>query len=155
MTINKIDILLGEAIKLIPPEKLPELPNNMFGYPQKHKYERDIWKIGEEIRQLLLTDKKAELSAEQIEQVLSIINNPTADRGRQSLIWLLGKRKYAHFAPKIIKHIYDDNVSLHIFDTIYKMRAMGYEKEILDFAERFKPLAADRRKIARYLNSFQ
>jgi len=155
MTKNEIDTLLSKAIKLIPPKKPPELPKDRYGTPRWHEYEHDMWRIGENVRQILLSDKKAELSEEQIEKVVFIINNPPANRGRQSFIWLLGKRKYAHFAPRIIGQIYDDNISLHIFDTIYKMRAIGYDKEVSEFEKRFKPLASDRRKIKRYLSSFQ
>lgn len=151
---NKIDMLLDHAITLIPSKELPSLPKNQFGDSQWHKYEHDIWAIGEEIRQILANNKAA-LSEGQVEKIIYIIKAPFANRGRQSFVWLLGKRQYAHLAPRIINQIYDDTISLHIFDSIYKMRAMGYEKEILDFQERFRPLASDRKKIQKYLNSFR
>ena len=114
-----------------------------------------VWKTGEQMRQILLKNEKTELSDSQIEKIIGIINNPLAKRGRQTFVWLLGKRKYAELAPRIIDQIYDDDVSLHVFNTIYNMRALGYEKEILDFQERFKLLVADRKKITRYLNGFK
>ncbi len=155
MTNREIGKKINDVLKHIPSEELTELPKTRYGLSQWHSYEYFIWKAGEQIRQMLLKNKNIELSDSQIEKIIEIINNPLAKRGRQTFTWLLGKRKYAGLAPRIIDQIYDDDISLHIFNTIYKMRALGYEKEILDFQERFKPLAAERKKIKRYLNGFE
>ena len=155
MISKEIGKKINNALKYIPLTELEELPKTRYNLPQWHSYEHSVWRIGEDIRQILLKNKKIELSDNQIEKIIEIINNPLAKRGRQTFVWLFGKRKYAGLAPRIIGQIYNDDVSLHIFDTIYKMRALGYEKEILDFQERFKPLAVDRKKITRYLNGFK
>ena len=155
MTNREIGRKIDNVLKHIPLKDLEELPKTRYGLSQWHSYEHFIWKTGEQIRQMLLKNKNIVLSDKQIEKIIEIINNPLAKRGRQTFAWLLGKRKYAGLAPRIIDQIYDDDVSLHIFDTIYKMRALGYEKEILDFQERFKPLAAERKKIKRYLDGFK
>ena len=155
MISKEIGKKINDALKYIPSKELEELPKTRDNLPQWHNYEHFIWKTGEQMRQILLKNKKTELSDSQIEKIIGIINNPLAKRGRQTFVWLLGKRKYAGLAPRIIDQIYDDDVSLHVFNTIYKMRALGYEKEILDFQERFRPLAVDRKKITRYLNGFK
>ena len=155
MVSKEVGRYINTALRCIPSEESEELPRMVYNLPQWHSYEHNIWKYGERIRQILLENSKIQLLDSQIEKIIEIINNPLAKRGRQTFIWLLGKRKYAGLAPRIIDQIYDDDVSLHVFDTIYKMRALGYEKEILDFQERFKPLAAERKKIVRYLVGFK
>ena len=155
MVSKKVGENINKALKYIPLEEVTELPETRFNLPQWHSYEHSIWKLGEQIRQIILEDSKIKLSEGQIEKIIEIINNPLAKRGRQTFIWLLGKRKYAGLASRIIDQIYDEDVSLHVFDTIYKMRALGYEKEIMDFQESFKPLTLEKKKIARYLNGFR
>ncbi|MGY3778951.1 hypothetical protein [Isobaculum melis] len=152
---EEVNSLLEDAIKLIPSKMLEDLPPNRLGIIYSLPFESKLWAMGEQLRQLIQTDKKFQFDERQIKLLLKIIQNKQAKRGRQSFVMLLGKRKYAYLAPQLIPYLDDPCIALHIFDTIYKMRALGYKKEFLDFQKKFKPLANDRKKIQNYLNDFQ
>ena len=94
---SQLNSLLLSAEKLIPENDLPDLPYMELA-PTVHDwydFEHELWEIGENIRQLILTEKK-DLSSEQADQVCKICENVKAKRGRQNFVMLLGKKRFLH-----------------------------------------------------------
>jgi len=128
---NQLDKILSESENLIPSENLPTLPF-MPEVPDVHdwyRFEYDLWEKGEKIRQLVF-DSKKKLNNEQIKRICNICTNPSAKRGRQSFVMLLGKRCYAQYAPIIAPFLSDDDICGHIVETFYKMGTPNYIAQI-------------------------
>lgn len=128
--------ILSKAESLIPGALVPDLPPKDFpGVPEYHDFEHDIWNCGEEIRPLLTKSPKLRSDADIQKKILSICLNKNAKRGRQSFIMLMGSTKFSQFAKDIVSQINDHSISGHVIDTLIKMRAKGYSKEVLPFLE--------------------
>ncbi len=85
--------LLLLAERLVPEKNFPDLPCMELA-PTVHEwydFEHELWEIGEEIRQLVLSERK-ELNAEQADRVCKICADSRAKRGRQSFVMLLGEK---------------------------------------------------------------
>ena len=133
---NRLDKILSETEALIPSEALPDLPF-MPEAPDVHDYYRfelDLWDKGEEIRQLIL-DSKKKPNHDQIKRICDICTNPSAGRGRQSFVMLLGKKCYAEYAPAIAPFLSDDDIDGHVVDTLYKMGTPYYVAQIQPFTK--------------------
>ena len=118
----QINRLLLSAENLIPEETLPDLPY-MDLAPTVHDwydFEHELWEIGEEIRQLILSEHK-EMNTEQADRVCKICVDIKAKRGRQSFVMLLGKKRYKSYADKLSSALTDTDVAGHIISAIYKM----------------------------------
>ena len=131
-----------EIIKLInkantlTPEKLEKKLNPIKGFPNVpdwHEYERDIWTIGEEIRQIINSKKTLRKDQEINDLIMEFCLNKNSKRGRQPFVLLMGYKNLSEYAPKLIRMINDKSISGQIIDTLYKMQAKGYEKEIEPF----------------------
>ena len=138
MNRNEFDLIVERQIErvreLIPDELLPDLPA-LQGFPDVpgwHDFEHLIWQIGEEIRQLIHHEKK-ELNRKQTDEILSICANTNVKRGRESFVMLLGKKRYAEYAPQLVELLHDKYVDGHVVDTLYKMGAPNYALEITPF----------------------
>ena len=132
----QLDGLLTESEKMIPREKVQDLPDSKVfpGVPQWHPYEHSLWARGEEIRKLILESGKKP-NPEQLARICAICRNPYGGRGRQSFVLLLGKTGYASFAPMVAELLVDCDVEGQAVDTLYKMRVPGYVAQILPFTE--------------------
>ena len=133
---SQLNSLLLSAEKLIPEKDLPDLPYMELA-PTVHDwydFEHELWEIGENIRQLILTKKK-DLGAEQADRVCKICENIKAKRGRQSFVMLLGKKRFLHYADRIASILPDDDIDGHIISTLYKMGASQYVDHIKPYAE--------------------
>ena len=89
---TRINNILLSAEHLVPQENLPDLPFMELA-PTVHDwygFEHTLWNFGENIRQLILTERK-DLNVEQIARVCRIYADTKAKRGRQSFVMLLGK----------------------------------------------------------------
>lgn len=130
----KLNQLLDHAEQLIPNELLEDLPfmEDVPDVHDWHRFELDLWDIGEEIRLLILESKKKP-SKLQVERILKICLNRNAKRGRESFIMLLGKKCYACYAPEIVPLLNDEYVDGHTVDTLYKMDVSEYVKQIEPF----------------------
>ena len=120
----RINKILLSAEHLVPQENLPDLPFMELA-PTVHDwydFEHELWEIGENIRQLILTNKK-DLSTEQADRVCKICENIKAKSGRQSFVMLLGKKRFLHYAERIACILLDDDIDGHIISTLYKMGA--------------------------------
>ncbi len=123
--------LLLLAERLIPEKNLPDLPCMELA-PTVHDwydFEHELWKIGEDIRQLILSERK-ELNAEQVDRVCKICVDIRAKRGRQSFVMLLGKKRYVSCADRIIVVLTDVDISGHVISTLCKMGASQYIEQI-------------------------
>ena len=127
----QVNRLLLSAENLIPEENLPDLPYMKLA-PTVHDwydFEHELWGIGEEIRQLILSEHK-EMSTEQANRVCKICVDIKAKRGRQSFIMLLGKKRYKAYADKLSSALTDEDIAGHIISTLYKMGAAQYVDQI-------------------------
>lgn len=124
---SQIHQLLTEASAEIPIDPLPDLPGlpSFPEVPQWHPHEHILWKIGEQMRQLMAESGK-HLNDGHIDAVLQICRNPNAGRGRQSFVLLLGKVRYARFADAIVPLLQDPDVCGQVVNTLYKMKASGH-----------------------------
>lgn len=131
---EKILKLIQETQSVIPEMFLENLEiNSVSKQPEWYPFEHQIWKNGEEIRQLLLKDKKLRNKENLFDQLFEIATNRNAKRGRQSFVMLLGSVQHSKYSSKLIKQIDDDNVNGHIIDTIYKMKVDGFTEQIKPF----------------------
>ena len=128
---TRITELLISAVALIPTTVLPALPF-MKQAPTVHDwydFEHRLWELGEEIRQLTVTENKA-LSAEHIETICRICSDPKAKRGRESFVMLMGKKRYSDYASRLATLLTDGDVNGHVISTLNKMGASQYVEEI-------------------------
>ena len=131
---NELNLLLTKAEGKIPDENLPDLPF-MESVPDVHDwymFEHELWKIGDEIRQLILMGKKA-LTQSQIDRIINICLDERAKRGRQSFVLLLGKKVYQKYSDKIAPLLDSDDIDGQVIDTLYKMQAGQYVDLIRPF----------------------
>ena len=133
---SQLNSLLLSAEKLIPEETLPNLPHMKLA-PTVHDwydFEHELWETGENIRQLILAEKK-DLNTEQAERVCKICENAKAKRGRQSFVMLLGKKRFLPYADRIARILPDDDINGHIISTLYKMGTSQYVDRIKPYAD--------------------
>lgn len=145
--------LLTQAADAVParfPSALPDL-SQFPGIPGWHQHELALWNIGEQIRQLLAESGKW-MDDAQVDAVLQICLNSSAGRGRQSFVLLLGKVRYARFAPSVALLLQDAEVCGQAVNTLYKMKADGYAHLIQPLSEH--ELAWIRREAKRYLQKY-
>ena len=126
--------LINRAKIIIPKEYAENLKiNALTNQPEWHSFESEIWRIGEDIRQILSKNPKLKNNEKLFECLLEIATNKNAKRGRQSFILLFGSIKQSKHSEKLITQINDEFVSGHIIDTIYKMKTGNYSNEIKPF----------------------
>tara|TARA_R110002049_G_scaffold24461_1_gene86719 strand:+ start:122 stop:592 length:471 start_codon:yes stop_codon:yes gene_type:complete len=132
---EKVLALIKKAENLIPLKMEKDLKplNGIPNIPDWHNYETNIWRIGEEIRQIIAANKVLRKDAEINNLILNICLNKNSKRGRQSFILLLGYKHLSEHSRELIKMINDNSVDGHIIDTIYKMQSAEFVKEIRPF----------------------
>ena len=130
----KTDIrsLTTHAYTLIPATLPPNLPEieGIAGVPDWHDYERQVWALGEQIRQHLLQHKSLRKDKELLDMFLKVCLNRNAKRGRQSFIMLFEYKHWQEYASQIITQIDDEFVCLHVISALNKMKAKGYSSII-------------------------
>ena len=127
--------LINKAKSLTPKNMEKDL-NPMEGFPNVpnwHKHEHEIWGIGEEIRQIINTKKSLRRDKEINDLIIDFCLDNKSKRGRQPFVLLLGYKHLSEYAPKLITMINDQFIDGQIIDTIYKMQATDFEKEITPF----------------------
>ena len=128
--------LIEKANELTPKTLENDLPpiEGFPDVPSWHDYELAIWKLGEEIRQILIEHTSLRKDDMVNEKIINLCTNTNAKRGREPFVLILGYKHNQVYADKIKILINDRYVDGHIIDTILKMQAKGYEKEIQPIA---------------------
>lgn len=148
-----IDSFLLAAEHLIPQEKLPDLPFMELA-PTVHDwydFERTLWGIGEDIRQLILSERK-DLNADQTNRVYRICVDAKAKRGRQSFVMLLGKKKFLPYAEQLAALLPDEDIDGHIISTLYRMGASQFIESIKPYTNH--PITWIRNEAKRYIQKY-
>jgi hypothetical protein len=132
----KIELLLERAEGLIPAEQISDLPpmDQAPGVPGWHSFELELWRIGEEIRQIMNSATGLRKDEAIYSRLIRIAADQKAKRGRQSFVLLFCYRPCASWASSIADLIADPDVAGHAILALYKMKARGYSDMI-------KPLA--------------
>jgi hypothetical protein len=129
--------LVQTAEALLPGETLPDLPPAQFtsGEPDWYRFEHEIWRIGEQIRQLLNRNPRLRGDRKLLNAFLRIALDRRAKRGRQSFILLFAYKPCASFAGALIGETDDPGVCGHVIEAMLKMRAPGYVDRIAPFCD--------------------
>lgn len=146
--------LITEA-KNLTPRRMEKNLNPMEGFPDVpnwHKYESEIWEIGDKIRQIIYDKKSLRKDKEINDLIMEVCMDKKSKRGRQSFILLLGYKHLSGYAPQLITMINDKFVDGQIIDTIYKMQAIGYEKDIEPFTT--EKLTWVKKKAIKYMGKY-
>lgn len=131
---NEIMKLIEMAKSDIPKEMSVDLEADpLTKLPEWHFFEQQIWKNGEDIRQILLANKKLKEREDIFDRLLEIATDTKAKRGRQSFILLFGSVRHSKYAAALIEQINDEFVNGHVIDTIYRMKTDKYIREIEPF----------------------
>ena len=121
-----------EAKSLIPVHLEKDLPA-LDGYPlipDWHDYESKIWRIGEEIRQLLNSHKNLRKDHQLQDAFLEVIMNRNAKRGRESFFFLVGYKSCNRCADEVAKQLDDSHVVGHAIIALRKMGNAEYVDQI-------------------------
>lgn len=129
--------LVEEATRLVPDGLLPPLPPTDIvpEAPAWHPHEHEIWRIGEEIRQLLQSIPKLRSDPDLQQAYVRIIGDRKAGRGRQSFFFLLEFKSCQPCASAVASELDDPDTTGHAISTLRKMRADGYVKEVREYAD--------------------
>ena len=132
-----LNILLDQANELIPATIEKDLaPMDIApGVPQWHDYEHQLWKIGEDIRQILNSHTPLRRDKELLDRFLSIALNRNAKRGRQSFIMLLWYKHCAEYAGLLAAQLDDRSVKGHIIEGLNKMKAGQFTDLVAPFTQ--------------------
>ena len=116
-----------------------------------HPWEMALWNIGEQIRQFTIQHKKS-LNTDQAHAIVDICLDPSAGKGRQSFVLLLGKTVYSPLAGQLSSLLSDADVCGHVINTLYKMKASGYAGQIRPFENHEQTWI--RKEAKRYLEKY-
>ncbi|PQB04343.1 hypothetical protein [Aureitalea marina] len=121
---NKID----EAIQLRPLELEPDLADltDYPGVPNWHDYESKIWEIGEDIRQIHLSNNKLRRDTEINSWIADFCLDNRSKRGRQSFLSCLENVHAKGQAEKVALLVKDPYVDGQAISCLLKMRVPGY-----------------------------
>ncbi len=139
------------ASQLMPNSRPVDLPptDTIPDVPAWHDYEHQLWRLGEEVRQLLIkqpTLRKDELLCSSIFEIAA---NRTGMRGRQSWVSLFGCKPCSDWALKIAGLLPDPDIDGHIISTLNKMKSPHFTDKILPYRESRTTWV--RKEAARYL----
>ncbi|MDR2905897.1 MAG: hypothetical protein LBU73_08085 [Helicobacteraceae bacterium] len=135
--LDKANKLVSRAEKLIPKILEPNLPPTELlpDVPDWHDFERKIWRLGDEIRQLIKENPTLRKENEFFQRILKISTNRNAKRGRQSFIMLFATKHLSGYAKELTTQLDDEFVNGHIICAIQKMHAAEFDSEVKPFAE--------------------
>jgi len=151
---NKILELVYQASSLIPGSLEPDLPP-MEGYPNVpgwHGYETAIWKIGEQIRQILNAHKTLRKDQQLQDAYLEVIKNIKAKRGRQSFFFLVSFKSCNRCSDIVGNQLDDDKVVGHAISALSKMKNGDYVEKIKHFVEH--PVTWIRNEAKKYVGKY-
>lgn len=134
-TRKKVIELIEKAEQLTPKKKEKDLPN-MKNYPdvrEHHFYEDEIWRIGEEIRQLIFEHKGLRKDEILNDRIINFCLNRNSKSGRQSFIMLLWYKHNQKYAEKLVSLIDDKYVYGHVIEGLNKLQIEGYCEQVYPF----------------------
>jgi hypothetical protein len=120
------------AIRLAPTEFPPTLPpsKELFGAPEWYPFEHQAWPIGESIRQSFVRNPRFKKRENILTKVAEAATCRNLRRGRQSFIMALGFVSARHYAEHLAVFLSDPDVDGQVLDTLIKMKAFGYVREV-------------------------
>jgi hypothetical protein len=121
-----------EAISLVPAEFLPTLPpsKELFGAPGWYPFENQAWPIGESIRQAFATKPRLKKRDNILTRVADVATCRNLRRGRQSFVMALGFVSARQYAERLAVFLGDPDVDGQVLDTLIKMKASNYTREV-------------------------
>ncbi len=134
-TKEKVLELIKKAENLTPEKMEKDLPNikNLPDVREQHFYENEIWRIGEEIRVLILEHKGLRKDDFINERIISFCLNRNSKSGRESFIMLLWYKHNQKYAERLASLIEDKYVYGHIIEGLNKLQVEGYCEKVSKF----------------------
>ncbi len=129
---KEVEALLIQAEQTIPREDTLNLPP-IQGYPhvpQWHPFELELWKIGEQIRQVINSATVLRKDHDLYSRFFKIASDQRGKRGRQSFILLFWYKPCAPWAEKMAGLLGDTDIDGHIISALYKMKARGFSSRV-------------------------
>lgn len=143
--------LIEEAISHIPAARPADLsPTELIpDVPDWHGFEREVWRIGEEVRHVINEKTALRKDDEVYSRFIEIARNRSAMRGRQSWVLLFAYKPCASWAADLANLLPDPDIEGHVISTLYKMKAPGFSEQILPYQD--SKVTWIRREAKRYL----
>ncbi len=126
-----------EALIHIPdarPNDLPPTKPNP-GVPDWHGFEHELWRLGEEVRQLINQKTSLRGDRELYSSFLEIARNRACMRGRQSWILLFAYKPCGEWAEDVAALLPDSDIDGHVISALYKMKSSGFSEQVAPFQE--------------------
>lgn len=133
---KQIILELIEKAENLTPEKMEKDLPNMKNHPdirEAHFYENEIWRIGEEIRVLILEHKGLRKDDFINDKIINFCLNRNSKCGRESFIMLLWYKHNQKYAEKLASLIDDKYVYGHIIEGLNKLQVEGYCEKVSKF----------------------
>ena len=124
-----VEQMLVEARSLLPDQPLrrPREEEKFLGrsVPKWEPWERRLWEIGEEIRQILIAAPTLRRDESLAREILAMSLDRRGGFGRQSFMMLLGRRSFASFAKELASQLSDEEVCGHAVWALYRAKVHG------------------------------
>ncbi len=112
-----------DALTHIPDTRPNDLPPKQFpGVPEMYGFEHELWRLGEEVRQVINQKTSLRRNRELYSSFLEIARNRAGMRGRQSWILLFAYKSCDAWAGEIAALLPDSDVDGHVISALYKMK---------------------------------
>ncbi|MDU1891568.1 MAG: hypothetical protein E6767_12850 [Dysgonomonas sp.] len=120
--------------------------------PDIYHYEREIWLLGEKIRQCLSIQKRKRGQDELIDKVVEVLHTYKYKNGRVSFAFILEAFAYPSYSSQIRELLYDNDLQLQLsmIKAIRKMKILDLENEVKDILET-SPYSWIRKQCENYL----
>jgi hypothetical protein len=143
-----------EAIRLAPAEFPPTLPpsKELSCAPEWYSFEHAAWPIGETIRRAFVEYPRLKKNEAVLAKVAAVATYRNLRRGRQSFVMALGSVAARRYADTVAPFLSDPDVDGQVLDTLIKMKASGFAREVAPLANSDKPWI--RRLAKRYVDRY-
>ena len=121
-----------QALRLAPAECPPTLPpsKELLGAPEWYSFEHEAWPIGESIRRAFVENPRLKKKDAVLAKVAEVATCRNLRRGRQSFIMALGFVGALRYAEALAPFLSDQDVDGQVLDTLIKMKASGFSREV-------------------------
>lgn len=143
---------VSDALSHIPKARPNELsPTKLIpGVPEWQGFEHELWRLGEEVRQVINEKTSLRRDRELYLSFLEIVRNRAGMRGRQSWVLLFAYKPCGAWAREIAAFLPDSDIDGHVISALYKMRASGFTEFVASFQE--SEIRWIRKEAVRYVN---